>query len=91
MASKSLCSSVPQHPQNPLGLNQTSKNDGSEIELLKSRVAELERKFDELSRIVPQVKAELAILQRTRNQSLGNEIQLQVGWSVYRLGLFCIL
>ena len=85
MASESLCS--PQHPRSPLDSNQRSGEDGSdrEIELLNSRVAELERKFDESRNEVRQVMAELEMLQRTidqRNQQvepLENEIQLQVG------------
>ena len=86
MASESLCSAVPQHRRSPLGSNQPSGQDGSEIELLKSRVAELERKFDESRNEVRQVMAELEMLQRTidhqRNEQvepLENEIQLQVG------------
>ena len=69
MASESLCSAVPQHQWSPLGLNQLSGQDaGSNIELLKSRVADLERKFDENRNEVRQLMAELEIL-------------LQVGWS----------
>ena len=89
MASESLCSAVPQHRRSPLGSNQPSGQDGREIELLKSRVVGLERKFDESRNEVRQVMAELEMLQRTidqRNQRvepLENEIQLQVGWSVY--------
>ena len=54
--------------------------------MLKSRVAELERKFDESRNEVRQVMAELEMLQQTvdqRNQQvelLENEIQLQVGY-----------
>jgi len=81
MASESLCSAVPQHQCSPLGLNQLSGQEGSNIELLKSRVADLQRKFGQLM-------AELEILQRTIGQinqqveSLENEILLQVGWSI---------
>ena len=84
MASESLCSAVPQHRRSHLGSNQPSGRDGSEIELLKSRVAELERKFDESRNEVRQVMAELEMLQRTIDQRnpqvelLENEIQLQV-------------
>ena len=75
MASENLCSAVPQHQWSPLGLNQLSGQDGSDIELLKSRVAELERKFGQLM-------AELETLQRTIGQinqqvePLENEILL---------------
>ena len=78
MASESLCSAVPQHQGSPLDLNQLSRQEGSEIELLKSRV---ERKFGQLM-------VELEILQRTIGQinqqvePLENEILLQVGWSI---------
>ena len=82
MASESLCSAVPQHPRSSLGSNQRSKQDESEIELLKSRVAELERKFDESRNEVRQVMAELEMLQRTI-ELLENEIQLQVGGSEF--------
>ena len=82
MESESLCSAVPEHQWSLLGLNQLSEQDaGSNIELLKSRVADLERKFGQLM-------AELEILQRTIGQinqqveSLENEIPLQVGWSI---------
>ena len=84
MASESLCSATPQHQRNPLGSNQRSREDGREIELLKSRVAELERKFDEIRNEVRQLMAKLEMLQRTidqRNQQvepLENEMQLQV-------------
>ena len=87
MASESLCSAVPQYQWSPLGLNQLSGQDaGSNIELLKSRVADLKRKFGQLM-------AELEILQRTIGQinqqveSLENEILLQVGWfiQIYKL------
>ena len=86
MASENLCSAVPQHRRSPLGSNQRSGQEGREIELLKSRVAELERKFDESRNEVRQVMAELEMLQRTidqRNQqveTLENEIQFQVGY-----------
>ena len=85
MASESLCRAVPQHQWSPLGLNQLSGQDGSEIELLKSRVAELEKKIDENSNEVRQLMAELEILQRTIGQinqqvePSENEIQPQVG------------
>ena len=88
MASESLCSTVPQHQCSPLGLNLPSVQDRSEIELLKNRVADLERKFDENRNEVRQLMAELEIIQRTidqRNQQvepLENEIQPQVGWSI---------
>ena len=84
MASENLCSAVSQHQCSSLGLNQLSGRDGSEIELLKSRVAELERKFDENRNEVRQIMAELEILQRSidqRNQQVEtseNEIQPQV-------------
>ena len=84
MASESLCSAVPEHQWSPLGLKQPSVHDRSEIELLKDRVADLERKFDENRNEVRQLMAELEILQRTidqRNQQvepLENEIQPQV-------------
>ena len=83
MASESLCSATLQHQRNPLGSNQRSREDGREIELLKSRVAELERKFDESQNEVRQLMAELEMLQRTIDQRdqqvepLENEIQLQ--------------
>ena len=94
MASESLSSTVPQHQWSPLGLNQLSVQDRSEIELLKSRVADLERKFDENRNEVRQLMAELEILRRTigqRNQQvelLENEILPQVGWSIqiYKFG-----
>ena len=79
MASESLCSAVPQHRRGPLGSNQRSEQDGREIELLKSRVAELERKFDESRNEVRQLMAEFEMLQRSINQQvepLENEIQL---------------
>ena len=86
MASESLCSAVPQHQWSPLGLNQLSGQDaGSNIELLKSRVADLERKFDENRNEVRQLMAELEILQRTIGQinqqvePSENEILSQVG------------
>ena len=85
MACESLCSAIPQHRRSPLGSNQPSGQDGREIELLKSRVAELEKKFNESRNEVRQLMAELEILQRTidqRNQQVEpseNEIQLQVG------------
>ena len=81
MASENLCSAVPQPQCSPLGLNQLSGQDGSDIELLKSRVADLKRKFGQLM-------AKLEILQRTivqinqQIESLENEILLQVGWSI---------
>ena len=84
MASESLCSAVPQHQWSPLGLNQLSVQDGSEIELLKSRVADLEKKIDENSNEVRQLMGGLEILQRTIgkiNQQVEpseNEIQPQV-------------
>ena len=63
-------------------MNQLSGQDaGSNIELLKTRVPDLKRKFGQLM-------AELQILQRTIGQinqqveSLENEILLQVGWSI---------
>ena len=86
MASESSCSAVPQHRRSPLGSNQCSEQDESEIELLKSRVAEMERKFDESRNEVRQLMAELEMLRRTidhRNQQvepLENEIQFQVGY-----------
>ena len=82
MASENLCSAVPQHQWSPLGLNQLS---GSEIELLKSRVAELEKKIDENRNEVRQLMVALEILQRAigqRNQQVEpseNEVQPQVG------------
>ena len=83
MASEILCSAVPQDQWSPLGLNQLSGQDGSEIELLKSRVAELEKKIDENRNEVRQLMAELeTLLQRTIGQQvepLQNEIQPQVG------------
>ena len=60
---------------------EPAQQDWSEIELLKSRVAELERKFGQLM-------AELEILQQTIGQinqqveRLENEILAQVGWSI---------
>ena len=95
MASESLCSAVPQHRRSPLGSNQRSGQDGRGIELLKSRVAELERKFDESRNEVRQVMAELKMLQQTIDQRnpqvelleneigyiIYDEIQLQVSWS----------
>ena len=63
-------------------MNQLSGQDaGSNIELLKSRVADLERKFGQLM-------AELEILKRKIGQinqqveSLETETLLQVGWSI---------
>ena len=82
MASESLCSAVPQHRRSSLGSNQRSRQDESEIELLKSGVAELERKFDESRNEVRQIMAELEMLQRTI-ELLENEIQLQVGWFLH--------
>ena len=81
MASESFCSAVPQHQCSPLGLNQLSGQDRSEIELLKNRVTELEKKFDENRNEVRQLMAELETLQRTIGQQvepLQNEIQPQV-------------
>ena len=84
MASESLCRAVPQHQCSPLGLNQPSVQDRSEIELLKNRVADLERKIDENRNEVSQLMADLEILQRTigqRNQQvepLENEIQPRI-------------
>ena len=81
MASKNLCSAVPQHQCSPLDLNQLSGQDGSEIELLKNRVAELEKKIDENRNEVRQLMAELETLRRTIGQQvepLQNEIQPQV-------------
>ena len=75
MASESLSSAIPQRPRSPLGSNQPSVQDGSEIELLKSRMAELERKFDESRNEVRQVMAELEMLQRTIDQ----QVELLVG------------
>ena len=77
MASESLCNAVPQHRRSPLGSNQRSGQDGRKIELLESRVAELERKFDESRNEVRQVMAELEMLQV---EPLENEIQFQVGY-----------
>ena len=85
MASENLCSAVPQPQCSPLGLNQLSGQDRSEIELLKSRVAELEIKIDENRNEVRQLMVALEILQRAidqRNQQvelLENEVQPQVG------------
>ena len=82
MASEDLCSTVPQPKCSPLGLNQLSGQDGSEIELLKSRVAELEKKIDENRNEVRQLMAELEMLRRTIgqiNQPSENEVQPQVG------------
>ena len=74
MASESLCSALSQHRRSPLGSNQPSKQDGREIELLKSRVAELERIFDESRNEVRQT-----IDQRNQQvEPLENEMQLQV-------------
>ena len=62
-------------------MNQLSGQDGSNIELLKSRVADLKRKFGQLM-------AELEILKRKIGQinqqveRLENEILVQVGWSI---------
>ena len=77
MASESLCSAFPEHQLSP----QLSGQDGSEIELLKNRVAELEKKIDENRNEVRQLMAELETLQRTIGQQvepLQNEIQPQV-------------
>ena len=81
MASESLCSAVPQHQLSP----KLSGQDGSEIELLKSQVAELEKKIDENRNEVRQLMAKLETLQRTIVQQvepLQNEIQPQV--SLYK-------
>ena len=89
MASERLCSATPQHQRNPLGSNQRSREDGREIELLKSLVAELERKFDEIRNEVRQLMAKLEMLQRTIDQRdqqvepLENEIQLQVRYVIF--------
>ena len=77
MASESLCSAVPEHQLS----SQLSGQDGSNIELLKNRVAELEKKNDENRNEVRQLMAELETLQRTIGQQvepLQNEIQPQV-------------
>ena len=85
MASENLCSAVPQPKCSPLGLNQLSGQDRSKIELLKSRVAELEKKIDENRNEVRQLMVALEILQRAigqRNQQVEpseNEVQPQVG------------
>ena len=76
MASKSLCSAIPQRPRSPLGSNKPSVQDGSEIELLKSRMAELERKFDE-SR-TDEVRQLMAELQRTIDR-INQQVELLVG------------
>ena len=81
MASESFCSAVPQHQCSP----KLSGQDGSEIELLKNRVAELEKKIDENRNEVRQLMAELETLQRTIGQQVEpvqNEIQPQV--SLYK-------
>ena len=84
MAGEILCSAVPQHQWSPLSLNQLIGQDGSDIELLKSRVAELEKKIEENRNEVRQLMVALEILRRTigqRNQQvepLQNEIQPQV-------------
>ena len=81
MASESLCSAIPQHQLSP----HLSRQDGSEIELLKNRVVELEKKLDENRNEIRQLMAELEILRRTigqRNQQVEpseNEILPQVG------------
>ena len=62
MGNEGLCSAVPQHQCSPLGLNQLSGQDWSEIELLKNRVADLEKKFDENRNEVRQLMADLEIL-----------------------------
>ena len=66
-------------------MNQPSVEDRSKIELLKNRVVDLERKFDDNQNEVRQLMAELEILQQTigqRVEPLENEILLQVGWSI---------
>ena len=77
MASESLCSAVPEHQLS----SQLSGQDGSNIELLKNRVAELEEKNDENRNEVRQLMAELETLQQTIGQQVEpseNEIQPQV-------------
>ena len=64
--------------------------------MLKSRVAELERKFDESRNEVRQLMAKLEMLQRTidqRNQQvepLENEIQFQVRHVHFLIYLFVL-
>ena len=90
MENESLWSTIPRWPRSPLGLQlptRHSRQDGSEIELLKDRLAELERRLDESQN---KIRAKLLMLQRTihqrtrevehlpENESHAN-IQFQVG------------
>ena len=75
MASESLCSAVPEHQCSPLGLNQLTRQEGSEIELLKSRVAELERQFGQLMAEFEILKRKIGQINR-QVESLENEILL---------------
>ena len=68
MENESLWSTIPRWPRSPLGLQlptRHSRQDGSEIELLKDRLAELERRLDESQN---KIRAKLLMLQRTIHQ-----------------------
>ena len=65
---ESLWSTIPRRPRSPPGLQlptRLSGQDGSGIELLKDRLAELERRLDESQN---EIRAKLEMLQRTMHQ-----------------------
>ena len=63
MENESLWSTIPRRPRSPLGLQLPTGQDDSEIELLKDRLAELERRLDESQ--LNEIWAKLEMLQRT--------------------------
>ena len=92
MENESLWSAIPRRPRSPVALGlqlpiRHSRQDRSEIELLKDRLAELERRLDDSQN---KIRAKLLMLQRTihqrtrevehlpENESHAN-IQFQVG------------
>ena len=62
MENENLWSTIPRRPRSPLGQQLP---DGSEIELLKDRLAELERRLDKSQN---EIMAKLEMLQRTMHQ-----------------------
>ena len=65
MENESSWSTITRRPRSPLGLQLPTGQDDSEIELLKDRLAELERRLDESQN---EIRVKLEMLQRTMHQ-----------------------